>query len=184
MVRNARSIRLCPHGMSGEQCFYSQLAMFVRQHNSFTDPVALRNIGKRNGNVRRAGDTSDIEYYDTPFDDEYPIDINQLPKSEDLPAIVFNKENNPELPNNSEDFYDTGSMLGKLLRMPNFYSSQDKERILSNAKTRADNVFPQFEAKSKRQIICPSGMPRVACYDNALAFYIQLMRTMNHKRFV
>lgn len=36
---------------------------------------------------------------------------------------------------------------------------------------------PSFSVR-KRQIICPHGMPRLDCYDNALAFYMRLMKTV------
>jgi hypothetical protein len=45
--------QLCPEGSSSERCFYSQLSIFIRMHDELMDPVALRNIGKRNLPIRR-----------------------------------------------------------------------------------------------------------------------------------
>lgn len=182
MSRQTRSIRLCPPGMSGEQCFYSQLAMFVRQHNSFTDPVALRNIGKRSSSIASAVVGDDNDYGEQHYDVDYPLDLTEFGLSQEMPSfdLTGSRKNSVTI----DEIYKSGSILSNILKSPAFLN--ELEHILNTKDTdsKIENDSSLIQAKSKRQIICPPGMPRVACYDNALAFYIQLMRTMNHKRFV
>ena len=157
--------------------------MFVRQHNSFTDPVALRNIGKRSSITDVAAVDDDMDYFEPSFDEDYSNDILQLPAGADMSPTSFNKDNNKGLLD-SDTLYDNRNFLGKLLKMPTILNALDDEKLIENINSRVKKDRSPFWPKSKRQIICPPGMPRVACYDDALAFYIQLMRTMNHKRFV
>ena len=175
--RLARSIRLCPHGMSGERCFYSQLAMFVRQHNSFTDPVALRNIGKRNVINERPNFDDNKDY----FDDDYYRHIAPLPSDTDISSTTLNKDSTKGLVDDSS-LYANGNYLATLVKLSAAF--KDNKQRDTDYRPQVERDRSQFHPVSKRQIICPRGMPRITCYDDALAFYIQLMRTMNHKRFV
>ena len=186
LVRQTRGIRMCPPGMSGEQCFYSQLAMFVRQHNSFTDPVALRNIGKRNGgNTDNAFLGNSMDYLEPQYEFDYQYDMPEFRQDENIPSFDFGKNRNmmPSV-RDYADAYNPGSVLGNILKSPDLLSQLQNILSTPPRESQLDESSSLNQPKSKRQVICPPGMPRVACYDNALAFYIQLMRTMNHKRFV
>lgn len=71
---HALQSQLCPAGSSSERCFYSQLSMFIRMHDSIMDPVALRNIGKRNVPTRNFGQLQNNKNTD--------FSLNVLPVSE------------------------------------------------------------------------------------------------------
>ena len=165
--------------------------MFVRQHNSFTDPVALRNIGKRTSDNSEPaflgtepaflGNT--MEFFDPQYEFDYPTDMPAIRQDEKFPLFDFRKSRKQKTSvTDYDDVYKSNSVLGNILKSPEFLSQL--EEILSKDESRSDKGSSLNQPKSKRQIICPPGMPRIACYDNALAFYIQIMKTMNHKRFV
>ena len=186
MTRQTRGIRMCPPGMRSEQCFYSQLAMFVRQHNSFTDPVALRNIGKRNGeNTEPAFQGDTMNFLDPQYEFEYQYDVPEVRQDENVPSFDFRKSRHLKSSvKDYDDVYNPGSVLGNILKSPELLSQLQNILSTQPEDSRLGESSSLIQPKSKRQVICPPGMQRVACYDNALAFYIQLMRTMNHKRFV
>lgn len=182
--------------------------MFMRMQNSIMDPVSLRNIGKRNSptkpdmemepnplmrnvlskighQLKSIATPSDYKqrvkiFEDTllPFsrntDDtgtDYSEDVNFLFKPSDFSHQRI--DTYWDTPEPAVDTIFERDLRGNNLEQYFFTTGVRNKNMFANAK----RTSPSFSVR-KRQIICPNGMPRLDCYDNALAFYMQLMKTV------
>lgn len=159
--------RLCPPGASRESCFVNQLMVYMRMQDSLLDPVALRNIGKRSGEIppMKIPDKSS---------DPWSFYLEPL-----VSGTSFFGDHSEDLDN--QRFTDV--MLDGFKTddyVPEGYDSLSTDSFDGRSDTQNvnDNGLSTVQ---KRQIICPNGMSRIKCYNNALAFYMRLLRTVKAK---
>ncbi|KAL3841360.1 hypothetical protein ACJMK2_019518 [Sinanodonta woodiana] len=155
--------------MNPEQCFYSHLSMYIKLQNSLTDPVSLRNIGKRNTyELQQVVPNRDnfIDIDDSVIDDV----VNPFWMRSDL-SPRFGTDG--DLISSETDAYNlNGNDFLAVVYRP-IESEKKEDEVAYSANTNDESIG---RIVKKSGIICPPGMKRIQCYDNVLAYYIRLLK--------
>ncbi|XP_053383959.1 uncharacterized protein LOC123536483 [Mercenaria mercenaria] len=219
---HALQSQLCPEGSSSERCFYSQLSMFMRMQDSLMDPVALRNIGKRNSPHDQNENLDQLQNEDSAntglgliSDPNIQIRLLQLRnfaamlnglknlldhsdasshqngiKTSQFASFLFTPSGLPDGQTNglrqkglnqqirvstkAGTEPSINNMMERFLGFnPN--SGNENSEVIESQMKRNIASHPSLE---KRQIICSSASSRLECYDNALAYYVRLLKTL------
>ncbi|KAK3608538.1 hypothetical protein CHS0354_010400 [Potamilus streckersoni] len=164
---------MCPVGMNPEQCFYSHLSMYIKLQNSLTDPVSLRNIGKRNTIEQQVVPSRDnfIDIDDSVVDNVMDpvgfLSLRSLPNT----RFVTGKD---LISSETGSYQFNGNDFLAVVQRP--LETEDKEDGLAYSANENDESIGRIVKKNG--IICPPGMKRIQCYDNVLAYYIRLLKVI------
>ena len=143
------------------------------------DPVSLRNIGKRNEDSNFATSGKDfvssaddlLDFYDNDLDG----DILQLQPIDD--DVIYNLEES-STDKKRKHKITLSQFLEEFNRRLNEIKQIDEGGLAAKAEVKRDQAATYLPPQSKRHIICPASMTRVECYDQALAFYMRLIRSV------
>ncbi|KAL4225124.1 hypothetical protein ACF0H5_015817 [Mactra antiquata] len=201
---HALHARLCPEGTSSKNCFYSQLSMFMQMHEPLRDLASSRSIGKRSMpalNYIPASsntiDTNDNVAYIRKLlmtDDDKESDIFDPISPAKTPAYtiedtddVFNVNDIEGTDNELNIFGSNGQEFGKtneysdnrninnFLLNKLFTETVDKP---TDNRFGLTNIDLQYPSVNKRQIVCPPGKTKLNCYNDAFAYYMRMLQTV------